>query len=432
MIAPSRPEDESERLAALHALEILDTAAEERFDRITRVAQRVFDAPIALISLVDAARQWFKSRQGVTVAETPRDVSFCGHAILDDRPLVVSYAQQDPRFADNPLVTGELKVRFYAGYPLSSTQGHKLGTLCIMDRRPRQFSDEDLQLLRDLASWAEDELNAQQLSEAVVRQRESEARLRDAEAELASALAAQQAANEQLERLNRTKSEFVSIVSHEFRTALTGIQGFSEMMRDEDFTLEEMKEYAADINKDALRLNRMITEMLDLDRMESGRMTLNVESVDINEIISDVATRSQMNAPSHSVTVQLDESLPPISGDRDKLTQVLANLVSNAVKYSPEGGEITLISAREGDVAHMRVRDQGMGIPPEALENVFERFSRVESGASRYIQGTGLGLPIVRQIVQMHGGRAWVESTVGEGSTFQFTVPLAGPPSVAG
>jgi signal transduction histidine kinase len=106
--------------------------------------------------------------------------------------------------------------------------------------------------------------------------------------------------------------------------------------------------------------------------------------------------------------------------------------VSNAIKYSPEGGEITLTSAREGDVAHVRVRDQGMGIPPEALEKVFERFSRVESGASHYIQGTGLGLPIVRQIVQMHGGRAWVESTVGEGSTFQFTVPLAGPPPAAG
>ena len=432
MIVPSRPEDESERLAALHALEILDTAAEERFDRITRVTQRVFDAPIALISLVDAARQWFKSRQGVTVGETPRDVSFCGHAILDDGPLVVSDARQDPRFAENPLVTGDLQVRFYAGYPLRSAHGHKLGTLCVMDRRPRQMSDDDLQLLRDLASWAEDELSAQQLSQAVVRQRESEARLREAETELASALAAQQAANEQLERLNRTKSEFVSIVSHEFRTALTGIQGFSEMMRDEDFTMEEMKEYAADINKDALRLNRMITEMLDLDRMESGRMTLNVESVDINEIITDVATRSQMNSPSHSVAVHLDESLPLISGDRDKLTQVLANLVSNAIKYSPEGGEITLTSAREGDVAHVRVRDQGMGIPPEALEKVFERFSRVESGASRYIQGTGLGLPIVRQIVQMHGGRAWVESTVGQGSTFQFTVPLAGPRPAAG
>lgn len=193
-----------------------------------------------------------------------------------------------------------------------------------------------------------------------------------------------------------------------------------------------MKEYAADINKDALRLNRMITEMLDLDRMESGRITLNVEPVNLNEIIRDVAARSTLNAPAHHVSLRIDESLPPIPGDRDKLTQVLANLVSNAVKYSPAGGEIILSSVREGDLARVRVRDHGMGIPPEALEKVFDRFSRVESGASHYIQGTGLGLPIVRQLVQMHGGRAWVESTPGEGSTFQFAVPVAGPPDAAG
>jgi signal transduction histidine kinase len=431
MIAPDVPANESERLAALRALQILDTAAEERFDRVTRVAQRLFGVPIGYISLVDATRQWFKSRQGLATAATPRDVSFCGHTILGDEALVVPDARQDPRFADNPLVTGEPYIRFYAGYPLRTPYGHKLGTLSIVDRRPRELTGDERGLLRDLACWAESELNAQQLSQAVLKQRESEARLRDAESELAAALAAQQAANEQLERLNKTKSEFVSIVSHEFRTALTGIQGFSEMMRDEDFTLEEMKEYATDINNDALRLNRMITEMLDLDRMESGRMTLNVEVVDLNEIVADVATRSRVNAPTHPISLQLDEALPPIPGDRDKLTQVLANLVSNAVKYSPDGGEIVLSSAWEGDMAHVRVRDHGMGIPADALDKVFERFSRVESGASRYISGTGLGLPIVRQIVQMHGGRAWVESTVGDGSTFQFTVPLAGPPQAA-
>ena len=237
MTVPFLPENEHERLAALQALKILDTEAEERFDRITRVAQRLFAVPIALISLVDATRQWFKSRQGLAIAETPRQVSFCGHAIGGDDALVIPDARQDPRFLTNPLVANEPHVRFYAGYPLRSPEGHKRGTLCIMDCRPRTMSADNLQLLRDLASWAHGELNAQQLSHAMVRQRDTEARLRAAEAELAAALEAQQAANEQLERLNRTKSEFVSIVSHEFRTALTGIQGFSEMMRDEDFTL---------------------------------------------------------------------------------------------------------------------------------------------------------------------------------------------------
>jgi signal transduction histidine kinase len=303
-----------------------------------------------------------------------------------------------------------------------------LGTLGVLDGAPRALSADALQALRDLVAWAASELSGTRLQEALLAQQESEARVRRAEADLAAALAAQKAANEALERLNRTKSEFVSIVSHEFRTALTGIQGFSEMMRDEDFTLDEMKEYAGDINKDAQRLNRMITEMLDLDRMESGRMTLNLAEVDLNQIVVEVAERARPSAPAHPIRLELDEALPLLTGDRDKLTQVLTNLVSNAVKYSPAGGEIVLCSRRDNDQAHVLVQDHGMGIPPEALEKVFERFSRVESGTNRYIQGTGLGLPIVRQIVQMHGGRAWVESTLGEGSTFQFTVPLGAPP----
>ena len=429
MIPPALPADEPARLAALRALQVLDTPPEERFDRITRVARRLFDVPIALVTLVDAERQWFKSCLGLTIRETPRELSFCGHAILGDEAFVVAETRQDPRFADNPFVTGEPYLRFYAGQPLRDHRGYRVGTLCIMDRVPRELGAADLQALRDLAAWAESELTATSLSQALLAQQESEARARRAEADLAAALAAQQAANAALDRLNRAKSEFVSIVSHEFRTALTGIQGFSEMMRDEDFTLLEMKEYAADINKDAQRLNRMITEMLDLDRMESGRMTLNLGEVDLNQVIREVAERAGPNAPAHPIRLELDEALPPLTGDRDKLTQVVTNLVSNAVKYSPDGGEIVLTSRREGNLAHVLVQDHGMGIPPEALEKVFERYSRVESGRGRYIQGTGLGLPIVRQIVQMHGGRAWVESVVSQGSTVQFTVPLAGPPT---
>ena len=224
MRRPALPEDESARLAALRALQVLDTPPEERFDRITRVAQRLFGVPIALISLVDAERQWFKSCLGLDLRETSRDVSFCGHAILGDDVLVIPDARQDPRFADNPLVTGALHLRFYAGQPLRDHQGYRLGTLCLLDHAPRDFTADDRQMLRDLAVWAEAELNATSLSQALLSQQESEARVRRAEADLAAALAAQQTANAELERLNRTKSEFVSIVSHEFRTALTGIR----------------------------------------------------------------------------------------------------------------------------------------------------------------------------------------------------------------
>jgi signal transduction histidine kinase len=237
----------------------------------------------------------------------------------------------------------------------------------------------------------------------------------------------QRHAVEQLERLNRAKSEFVSIVSHEFRTPLTGIQGFSEMMRDEELTLDEMREYAGDINKDAQRLNRMINEMLDLDRMESGRMTLHPERLDLNSIVSDTADRVRPNAPNHTLTLELQPDLPQIPVDRDRMTQVASNLLNNAVKYSPTGGRITLSTRADGEELHFDVRDEGLGIPPDALETIFERYSRIDSQATKNIQGTGLGLPIVRQIVQLHGGRVWAESELGRGSVFHVVLPLAGP-----
>lgn len=164
MQPPPIPTDEVLRLSTLRSLNILDTAPEERFDRLTRLAKRLFDVPIALVSLVDANRQWFKACEGLDATEAPRDTSFCGHAIAGDDILLIPDAHQDARFHDNPMVTGEPHVRFYAGCPLAAPNGTKLGTLCLIDRKPRTFDDEDRSLLRDLARMAEQELAAVQLA----------------------------------------------------------------------------------------------------------------------------------------------------------------------------------------------------------------------------------------------------------------------------
>jgi diguanylate cyclase (GGDEF)-like protein len=164
MIPPAIPMNEASRLDTLRALKILDTSPEERFDRLTRLAKRLFGVPIALISLVDADRQWFKSCQGLDASETSRDVSFCGHAILGEDVLMVPDALQDERFHDNPLVTGDPRIRFYAGCPLRVPNGSKLGTLCLIDVEPRSLDAGDLELLRDLTRMAEQEIAALQLA----------------------------------------------------------------------------------------------------------------------------------------------------------------------------------------------------------------------------------------------------------------------------
>ena len=249
--------------------------------------------------------------------------------------------------------------------------------------------------------------------------------VREAQDKLEDALSAQQRANTDLEKLDRTKTEFLSIVSHEFRTALTGIQGFSELIRDGGLEPDELRAYGGYIFNDADRVNRLIGDMLDLDRMESGRMTIRMADVDINEVLTDTVARAATASAMVEFKPDLDPRLPIVTGDRDRLIQVVSNLVNNAVKYSPEGGTVTISSRSEGGYALITVADTGLGIPPDEIAHVFERFRRVRSGAAQSIAGTGLGLTIVKQIVEMHGGKIWVESAVGHGSAFHFTIPLA-------
>ena len=254
--------------------------------------------------------------------------------------------------------------------------------------------------------------------------------VRETSDRLAESLEAQRDANSNLEKLDRTKSEFLSIVSHEFRTALTGIQGFSELIRDGGLEADEVRAYGGYIFNDADRINRLIGDMLDLDRMESGRMTMRTADVDINDVLTEAVSRATPSAATVEFKSDLDPRLPIVAGDRDRLIQVVSNLVNNAVKYSPEGGTVTLSSRAEGRYALVSVTDTGIGIPQDEISHVFERFRRVRSGAAQAIPGTGLGLTIVKQIVEMHGGKIWVESAVGHGSSFHFTIPLA-PEGVA-
>lgn len=301
-----------------------------------------------------------------------------------------------------------LEKGLVSGVSVSITaQNRPFGILTINTTRQRTFTQDVLHFLQEVVSI---------LAVAIERKR--------AENELVQVLSSLRTANEQLEHTNQAQSNFVSIVSHEFRTTLTGIQGFSELIRDEDFSLQEIKEFAADIDTDAKRLSSMISELLDLNRMKSGQLSLNLEQVDFNAIIMEVIERIRPTATQHRFRLQLDNEFPFLAADRNKLTQVVTNLLSNAVKYSPSGGEILISSKVEGRMVHVRVQDQGIGMPVHTLEQIFEYYSRIKSDSTRYIEGTGLGLPIVRQIVELHGGKVWAESMLGRGSIFHFAIPL--------
>ncbi len=228
----------------------------------------------------------------------------------------------------------------------------------------------------------------------------------------------------QVEKLSLAKSKVMSMVSHEFRNALVGIQGFSELMRDTDLPPQDVKTFATDIYNDSERLTRMINEMLDLDRLEAGRVELDLKPVDLNAKVREAVERAHLSGDGCTIETNLDPALPLVNADPDRLHQVISNLLSNAIKYSPDGGVILITTATGEGQARVAVKDHGRGMQPEALEHLFQRYERVDENQGEKVSGTGLGLVIAREIVERHGGKIWAVSAAGSGSEFIFTIPI--------
>src|SRR5256714_5706363 len=288
MKAPS-PKNEAARLDALRQLALLDTAPEVAYDDITRLAAHICQAPVALISLVDENRQWFKARTGLETRETPRDVAFCAHAILRNDLFIVPDALADERFKDNPLVTSHPKIRFYAGAPLINADGHALGTLCVTDSVPRELNAEQQEALRALARLTVTQFELRRSTHAFAHanaelDREVLERTR-AERERAELLEREQAARAAAEAANRAKDEFLATVSHELRTPLTSMMGWVELLQ-LGMLDEKGREHALEVIAHSAQAQaQLIADLLDISRIVSGRLRLDVRPVELAPLI---------------------------------------------------------------------------------------------------------------------------------------------------
>ena len=227
-----------------------------------------------------------------------------------------------------------------------------------------------------------------------------------------------------LERLDRLKREFLRMVSHEFRTSLVGIQGFSELIRDtEDLDPADAKTFATDIYNDAERLDKMLRKLLAKDQVEADAMVMSFEPVEMGEAVRDAVARARAADRAHLFAVDLDPDLGPVSGDAARLATVMNILLSNAIKYSPKSSKITVSARRQVDEDVVSVSDLGMGMPADFDDRLFGPHRWNASDTNSGVIGSGMGLPMARQIVEMHGGRIWFETTKGQGSVFHFSVP---------
>jgi PAS domain S-box-containing protein len=229
----------------------------------------------------------------------------------------------------------------------------------------------------------------------------------------------------QRKEVERLKDEFISTVSHELRTPLTSLRGFAELMLEREFPPDKRQRFLSIIHGETVRLTNLINDFLDLQRMESGRQIYHLDHVDVLELLRESIVLFQEADGKHALQLKAAENLPLVAADKDRLRQVLSNLLSNAIKFSPDGGIVTVGARQEGGQVTVWVADQGVGIPPEALSRLFDKFFRVESSQTRHIGGTGLGLALVKEIIEAHQGLVWVESEPNRGSTFWFTLPLA-------
>lgn len=397
---PTLPQNEFQRLAVLRRYQILDTACEAAFDDLTRLAAQICSTPIALISLVDEYRQWFKAKIGLDVESTSRNVSFCTHAILQPNDiLIVPDAQLDSRFATNPLVTSAPHIRFYAGASLITPEGYALGTLCVIDRVPRQLTLEQVEALRTLSRQVIAQLELRRNVDTSVCTTTSE--------------------RQQIEDL-------ISALSHDMRTPLLGTRSTLHSMLGGAFgpisdLWRDMLEDYCQANEDLLKL---VEALLDISRYKTNvGQNLNWEILNWEKIFARSVMKSNVISPQKcKITYSISPSLPSVYGDNLEIQRVVQNLLDNAVRVSVAEQQVTLEVVSLGvNQVKVSVHDNGQGMTPQEKERLFHRLTQGRGRLSR----SGLPLYLCRQIVEAHGGNIGVESSLDEGSTFWFTLPVA-------
>jgi len=354
-------------------------------------------------------------------AMPPSRETYFGSCFLDAQPVVVG----DTREIDKPLLLSKLvkdvPISAFIHAPMIY-EGRVIGVLtAYTSRGPMHFTDEFVELFAALANQlAMAAINAQLYGEVQAYSLAMEEKVTRRTVEL-------EKANARLLELDRIKSDFLSTVSHELRTPLTSIRSFSEILLRYDVDdAEKRRKFVGIINDEAERLTRMINDLLDLSKIEAGRLELFPEPLELEPVFARSVSTTQPLFAEKGVNVvsRVEALLPPVFADADRLHQVLTNLLANAVKFSPEGGTVRLSGIKREDFALISVTDEGPGIPPDRLEQIFERFHQVRDPQKSHPLGTGLGLTISREIVSKMGGDIWVESELGDGAVFFFTVPL--------
>lgn len=388
---------EDARLAAVDSYHLLDAPRPAVLDELTRLAGAVFDAPMSTVTLVGRDREWFAGKTGMPGEGGPLATSFAGRVVAESRPLVVADTHAEPSFAGWDTVQGAPNIRFYAGVPLVDEDGHTLGSVCVLDDKPRQTEEKQLELLWSMAGQAAGHL-------AALRNRQLLAELGD-----------------ELSRAISREEDFVATVSHELRTPVTTIQGYLELLVDNE-DLAPYRRLIDPVRRNGERLVRMVDHLIAGTRPAGAPLPLLrslTDLVAVAEAATD-ACRAQASIQDVPIVIEAPEGKATVPGDFTRLCQAAEHLVRNAVLFSTTGEPVIIrITGRT-----IEVIDTGAGIPAEEQPHVIERFYRGRYAREQAVPGVGLGLSIAGQIMRAHGGQLTIESAgPGHGTVARMSIP---------
>ncbi|WP_034922161.1 GAF domain-containing sensor histidine kinase [Gillisia sp. CAL575] len=401
MIKALQPENETARIASLNELQILNTETEINFDNIALLASFICEVPISLITLVGEEKQWFKAKVGTDLKDTDRNVSFCSHAILQpDEIMEVKDTHLDKRFINNPLVTSDPDIRFYAGMPIKSMTGEALGTLCVIDKKPHSLNDKQKDALKALAKQVESlfELRRQNLALEKVKK--------------------------ELGIKNNLLKEFAGTVSHDMKMPLANMIITSDLLKAKYGKLldDTGLNYLTYLKQSSFRLSNYITDILN--HYESDTLLdSHTEDFDLQDVLEQIIDLLNIK---FDCEINLPEDNLIVHCNRAAFQQIFFNLIGNSLKYNnQEKIIIDVTGVEKNGYYHFSITDNGIGIPENKQEAIFELFTIVEESDRSGNRGNGIGLSTVQKLVHNLGGEISVQSEVNKGTTFNFTIKRA-------
>ena len=384
------PANDTGRLEKLYEYQILDTHSEDTFDKITLLASQIFNTSNAFISFVDEHRVFFKSNLcALPKNDMERENSFCSLAILDENVTVFDDTHKSPYLRENPYVKGDCFIRFYAGAPLKSPEGYRIGTICVIDDKPHEVTEQQKEMLKTLAKIIIDKL------EHRMRYRKS----------------------------IESQIDLMNIALHEIKNPLASINLANDIIK-QDVTKKEKMTHM--ISASVQRIQAKLCDLLKQSEQEKIEMVLSIENINLSEMFSRLINNFELLAQRKQQSIVLEcGHLPYIEGDKAKISDVLHNLLSNAIKYSYPGSTIKIIAKDHGPHISIEVKDQGQGLNQDEMGKLFTKFAKLSSTPTGKETSNGLGLSITKSFVELHKGIIHAESEgKDKGTSFIVKLPV--------